>query len=306
MTLHLPEEWGIMLRRLDRAWPVSDEQVLLDTAQAFSRLRAEAQSSASAVEDALLNIEDTNSPLLTGSVNYFLSTEANLSSLKDFADASEGIGGGFELLAGTVVALKATIVGHLALLATLRHSAARHGELGAIAYTAALTETRRLMDEAVQYAIAMVQGSEDTEDTEPDDGPRPEELERLSAWADSRQDAEDYEAVAEIWRSLLDQLPEPALEHPLAMWAHASLGDALFQVGQFEQANAALAQALLAGATDEAFVWLRKGQSLVELGDEKAGVEALTSAYLLMGDEILDDEDPKYQQLLAKLDIAQG
>ncbi len=62
----------------------------------------------------------------------------------------------------------------------------------------------------------------------------------------------------------------------------------------------ALGQALLAGGTAESFVWLRKGQSLVALGDDVAGVEALTSAWMLMGDEIFDDEDPQYRQLLAQ------
>lgn len=92
----------------------------------------------------------------------------------------------------------------------------------------------------------------------------------------------------------------------MAMGTHASLGDALFALNRYEQANAACGQALLAGGTGECFVWLRKGQALVELGQVEAGVEALTSAHMLMGDEVFDEQDPKYRQLLVDRGIIKG
>lgn len=299
MTLDVPPELATTLRRLDRSWPVSDEQTLNEIAAAFLRIRPTIQSATATMEQALVRVEATNDPRLTGSINHFLSTAGSLSSLKDFDGAAASIAHGFHSVAGTVVALKAVILGHLVLLATVQQVARYDGAAGAATLTIALEETRRLVDEAVALAVQAVQGGEDADDgSDPADVARPQELERLAAWADERQDSQDYEAAVEIWHDLLAQLPEPTTEHPLAMWALAPLGDALFELGRFEEANEALAGALLAGGTGEAFVWLRKGQALVEVGDEEAGVEALTSALMLMGDEILDDEDPKYRQLL--------
>lgn len=301
MTLELPKELAAPLRSLGRAWPTSDEKVLRSIAEAFAGLRPTVQSGVLSMETALARVEASNDARLTGPINYFLSTEGNLSSLKDFDEAVESISESFEVMAGIVVALKATIIGHLVLLATLEEGARHLGPSGATAYNAALSRSRRLIDESVDAAIRMVEfGGEEEDETEPEDHPRPQELERLAAWAEHLHDSEDFESAVETWQDLLSQLPEPALAHPLAMRSHASLGDALFELGQFGEANRALAQALLAGGTDEAFVWLRKGQSLVEMGDEEAGVDALASAYMLMGGEILDDEDPKYRALLAR------
>ena len=97
-------------------------------------------------------------------------------------------------------------------------------------------------------------------------------------------------------------MSEPT-EHPMAMWFFASIGDVEFEAGHFNEALSATGQALIAGGTGEGFVWLRRGQSLVESGEVSAGVEALTSAYMLEGEDIFDDEDPKYESLLRERGI---
>ena len=66
-------------------------------------------------------------------------------------------------------------------------------------------------------------------------------------------------------------------------------------------ASAALAQeALKIGGTGNPFVWLRLGQSAFELGNAKQATDALLSAYMLEGDEIFEDEDPKYRGSLVQ------
>ena len=109
---------------------------------------------------------------------------------------------------------------------------------------------------------------------------------------------DDAAGAVALWEQAVDQLgPNPA-EHPMAMWFFASIADADFELGRFTEADAAAGQALIAGGTDNGFVWLRKGQALVELGSLDAGIEALTSAFLLGGHEVFEDEDPRYLQLL--------
>lgn len=127
---------------------------------------------------------------------------------------------------------------------------------------------------------------------------RTKDLEKLAEEGDQLHAAGNAEGAVEVWQGAIDQLgPEPE-DHPMAMWFYASIGDALVELGRHDEADRALASALRAGGTDNGFVWLRKGQALVELGDVDAGVEALTSAYMLEDEEIFSDEDPKYAQLL--------
>lgn len=127
---------------------------------------------------------------------------------------------------------------------------------------------------------------------------REKDLTKLAEEGDRLQAGGDAEGAVEVWQGAVAQLGPNPEEHEMAMWFFASIGDALVELGRYQEADAALASALRAGGTDNGFVWLRKGQALVELGQTDAGVEALTSAYMLDGDEMFEDEDPKYLQLL--------
>lgn len=128
-------------------------------------------------------------------------------------------------------------------------------------------------------------------------------LEKMAAEGDELQEKGDLDGAVEVWSQALDQLSEPVTEHPMAMWFYASIADSQFEAGRFNEAADATGKALLAGGTGNGFVWLRRGQALVELGDVDAGVEALTSAFMLEGADIFDDEDPKYEALLTERGI---
>ncbi|GAA2183137.1 hypothetical protein GCM10009785_25430 [Brooklawnia cerclae] len=123
-------------------------------------------------------------------------------------------------------------------------------------------------------------------------------LEKLADEGDQQQAAGNLDDAIATWRQAIDMLDDTPTDHPMAMWFYASIGDALTEARRWDEADQALNQALAAGGTGNAFVWLRKGQALAELGNQKAALDALTSAYMLDGDEIFDDEDPKYRQLL--------
>lgn len=132
------------------------------------------------------------------------------------------------------------------------------------------------------------------------------DLEELATQGSELLESGDPDGAVMVWERAIGLLGADPVEHPTAMWFFASIGDAHFEMGHFQEADTALAQALIAGGTDNPFVWLRKGQSLIELGSEDAGVEALTSAYMLDGIEIFDDEDPKYMELLSARGILQS
>lgn len=105
------------------------------------------------------------------------------------------------------------------------------------------------------------------------------------------------EAVA-VWQQALSAA-DPG-DDELLFWLHASTGDAQFQLGDFAAALASEQEALKLGGTGNPFVWLRLGQAAFELGNAKQASDALLSAYMLDGDEIFEDEDPKYRSSLVE------
>jgi tetratricopeptide (TPR) repeat protein len=123
-------------------------------------------------------------------------------------------------------------------------------------------------------------------------------LDKLAEQGNQLCDAGDPYGAIEIWTQALDAIDEPTTDHPAAFWFYASIGDIQVQLEDYEDALTNLNQAQIAGGTDNPLVWLRKGQALIELGHEDQGIEALLSGYMLEGDELFTDEDPKYLNLL--------
>lgn len=91
------------------------------------------------------------------------------------------------------------------------------------------------------------------------------------------------------WQKALRNLPPPQGEWEAAMWLCASIGDAHFQLGQFEAARDALQDALNApDGSANPFVLFRLGQSCLRLGDEARATEFFLRAYMLDGQDIFD------------------
>ncbi|WP_416192408.1 tetratricopeptide repeat protein [Neisseria sp. CCUG12390] len=114
--------------------------------------------------------------------------------------------------------------------------------------------------------------------------------------ADNGQFSEALKQYKEAWKLL----PEPKEQWEAATWILVAMGDVNFLNGKFHQAVKDLTAALAnINAVDNPFIYLRLGQSRLELGDEQTALEALQTAYEL-GDEYLwDGEDGKYLQFLA-------
>ena len=92
-----------------------------------------------------------------------------------------------------------------------------------------------------------------------------------------------------------DALPEPQTQFEAATWLLGSIGDANFQIADFEAGRDNLANAMhCPGAIGNPFLHLRLGQCQLELGDEDRAADELTRAYMGAGHEIFEEEDPKY------------
>ena len=123
-----------------------------------------------------------------------------------------------------------------------------------------------------------------------------EDATTLAERGEELSDAGEFAKAVDVWQRAV-AVADPGDADTL-FWLHASIGDAQFQLGQFSEAYASEQEALKIGGTGNPFVWLRLGQAAFELGMDKQATDALLSAYMLEGDEIFEDEDPKYRDSL--------
>ena len=123
----------------------------------------------------------------------------------------------------------------------------------------------------------------------------------LSGEAEERSDDGDYSAAIRLYREAIRLLPEPVVIWSAAHWLLSSLGDACFWDGDFEGAQAALAEAARCADADEnAFIPLRLGQALYELGDERGAAEQFARVFALSGDAPFERGDPKYRDFFRR------
>lgn len=105
-------------------------------------------------------------------------------------------------------------------------------------------------------------------------------------------------ALAEF-QNALRLVPEPKRSWEAATWLYASMGDCQFLLDRFEDAKDSLVEAQnCPDGSSNPFIAFRLGQTLYELGDLAGAKNALTQAYMLEGNEIFDEEDPKYLAFL--------
>lgn len=126
-----------------------------------------------------------------------------------------------------------------------------------------------------------------------------ERLAELAEAGNELADEDDFAGALVPWREALAMFPEPIEQWDDGLWFLGSIGDACVAVGEYAEAESTLRKALAyEEGRGSGFIWLRLGQAQFEQGDLDGAADSLISAYMLDGDEIFEDEDPKYRQLL--------
>lgn len=121
------------------------------------------------------------------------------------------------------------------------------------------------------------------------------EILRLSAEGDALAEEGDYAAAVASYTQAFNLLPVPKTDWEACTWLLTSIGDAHFNAKQYAQAKVALADAMhCPDAIGNPFIHLRLGQSQFELGNIAQANDELTRAYMAVGREIFEGEDPKY------------
>lgn len=94
-------------------------------------------------------------------------------------------------------------------------------------------------------------------------------------------------------------LPEPKNQWPAATWILMAAGDVYFEKRDFVAASETLQESLsYPDGETNAFILLRLGQSLFEIGQLDAAANALEAAFRIGGDELFADEAAKYTEFV--------
>ncbi len=106
------------------------------------------------------------------------------------------------------------------------------------------------------------------------------------------------EAYEQYWKAF-DLIPEPKTDWEVSTWVLVAIGDTHFLENDFEAGLENLSNAMhCPGAIGNPFIHLRLGQCQFELGNFNQAADELTRAFALEGEEIFQDDDPKYFEFL--------
>jgi tetratricopeptide (TPR) repeat protein len=129
-----------------------------------------------------------------------------------------------------------------------------------------------------------------------------EVYERVQALCEAGDDLADDDqfaaALAKYWAAW-DLLPEPQTDWPAATEVLAAVGDANYLAGDYAAGRDNLSLAMhCPGGLGNPFLHLRLGQCQFELGDLDRAADELARAYMGDGEDVFEDEDPKYLAFL--------
>jgi tetratricopeptide (TPR) repeat protein len=109
------------------------------------------------------------------------------------------------------------------------------------------------------------------------------------------------EALCEF-NDALKMLPDPVYIWEAATWLFVSIGDMYFQLEEYENSIEMFMQSQKCpDGLGNPFVCVRVGECFFELGNIDKAKEYLLQAYMLEGNEIFADADPKYFKVIAPL-----
>ena len=121
------------------------------------------------------------------------------------------------------------------------------------------------------------------------------QIKTLCSTADALAEEQRFPAALKLYWQAYDLLPEPKTQWEAATWILAAIGDANFLSGDFQAGRDNLASAMhCPDAIGNPFFHLRLGQCQFELGNQDRAADELARAFLLEGEELFAQEDPKY------------
>lgn len=137
-----------------------------------------------------------------------------------------------------------------------------------------------------------------------------EKIDALSEEGNELFDEEKFAEAIAVWEKALSLVPEPQQFYSESNWLETSIGDAYFALNDFNTALTHFENAkgnIAESGYDNPFVCLRLGQCYWETQDFANAKEFLLRAYMFEGEEIFEDENPKYFAFLKEnVDLGGG
>lgn len=129
-----------------------------------------------------------------------------------------------------------------------------------------------------------------------------ERIEELSEQGNEFADEEKYAEAKAKFKEAIELLPIPKTDWEAALWLYASIGDMCYMLNDYKECCDNMFDALnCPDGNGNPFVQLRLGQALYELGNMEKAKEHLLQAYMLDGEDIFEDQDKKYFDLIRSI-----
>jgi tetratricopeptide (TPR) repeat protein len=126
-----------------------------------------------------------------------------------------------------------------------------------------------------------------------------DKVEALIEKGDELLETEKFTEAYDCYVEALEMLPEPVHENEEATWLFVSLGDSYFYPGDFGKARDAFREAARCPeGLGNPYIHLRLGQCAFELKHLDRAADEFIRAYEEEGEQIFEDEDPKYLEFL--------
>lgn len=121
----------------------------------------------------------------------------------------------------------------------------------------------------------------------------------LSKQGDESLDNNNFDDAIQRYEEAISLIPEPIEDWEASTWLLTALGEAYFFKQDYQNALKSLQSAMhCPDAIGNPLIHLRLGQTQLELGNEVKAKDELVRAYMGGGEEIFEDEDSKYFDLV--------
>jgi len=132
-----------------------------------------------------------------------------------------------------------------------------------------------------------------------------DQIKQLCGEAYKAYDQLDHKGALRVFYQAWLKLPKPQHDHLESSWVLTGIGDCYFKLRQFQQAIEALSSALHCPSGDQsAFIHLRLGQCLLDIGETGSARRSLFKAFQLGGLKAFEQEPPKYPEAIKDLTAA--
>ena len=111
-----------------------------------------------------------------------------------------------------------------------------------------------------------------------------------------------FTEVLKEYHKALDLIPEPKTRWEASVWLIAAIGDCHFWLKEFDAALECFRQLMVDYEEyGNPFTRLRYGECLYETGNEQLAKEHLLAAYSMEGEELFEECDRKYLDIIRDL-----